>query len=174
MLVSSINPSAAGAGDRSPERRAGRPSYGRRTAVCVGAVALAILGWCSSAAAPTEPHRALSLAWVGDIAFNSASGLPAGGPERALAPVRDLLASDFTMGNLEGTLGSSGTTKCHGQPNCFAFQAPASYAGAFQRLGFSLFNQANNHAADAGPGGIGNTYAALRRAGILRAGIGPS
>jgi hypothetical protein len=134
---------------------------------------LVMLAWCWPAAAQTEPPPSLTLAWTGDIAFSSAAGLPAGGPRRARAPVRNLLASDFTMGNLEGTLGSSGTTKCHGQANCYAFQAPARYADAFHGLGFRLFNQANNHAADAGLAGISNTYAALRHAGILRAGIGP-
>jgi hypothetical protein len=137
-------------------------------------LALAVL--CSLGPATTagadQAAPSLTLSWVGDIAYNSASGLPAGGPQSALAPVRDLLASDLTMGNLEGTLGSSGTTKCHGQHDCFAFQAPARYAAAFHGLGFRLFNQANNHANDAGPAGIRATDNALRAAGILRAGIG--
>ena len=137
-------------------------------------LALAVLSsFGSSAAAQTnQKEPGLTVAWVGDIAYNSASGLPAGGPQSALAPMRGLLASDFTMGNLEGTLGSGGTTKCHGQHDCFAFQAPARYADAFHGLGFRLFNQANNHANDAGPAGIRATNDALRTAGILRAGIG--
>jgi poly-gamma-glutamate capsule biosynthesis protein CapA/YwtB (metallophosphatase superfamily) len=122
-------------------------------------------------AARAQP-RTLDLAWVGDMAFDARRGLPAGGPLAALGPVAPSLRSDLTMGNLEGTLGSSGTTKCHGAANCYAFQAPAGYAPQFRRLGFGVLNQANNHANDAGPAGRRVTAAALRRAGIAVAGSG--
>jgi Bacterial capsule synthesis protein PGA_cap len=140
-------------------------------ALRLGALAVTMFAALAGPAA-ADPPRPLDLAWVGDIAFDGRRGLPEGGPERALHPVRALLRSDLTMGNLEGTLGSGGTTKCRGASNCFAFQAPARYAGALRRSGFGLLDQANNHADDAGPAGIRATGAALRGADVLRAGIG--
>jgi hypothetical protein len=116
--------------------------------------------------------RTLDLAWVGDMAFDTRHGLPSNGAVGALGPVASYLHSDLTMGNLEGTLGSSGTTKCHGAANCYAFQAPTAYAAQFRRLGFGVLNQANNHANDAGPAGRRVTAAALRHAGIAVAGSG--
>jgi capsule synthesis protein PGA_cap len=141
------------------------------SALRLGTLAVTMVAALAAPAA-AEPPRPVDLAWVGDIAFDSRRGLPEGGPERALHPVGALLRSDLTMGNLEGTLGSSGTTKCRGAANCFAFQAPARYAGALRRSGFRLLDQANNHADDAGPAGIRATDAALQAAGVLRAGIG--
>jgi hypothetical protein len=133
--------------------------------------AIIAAGPAAGTARATAPQT-LDLAWVGDMAFDTGHGLPSGGALAALGPVARYLRSDLTMGNLEGTLGSAGTTKCHGGPNCFAFQAPTAYAAQFRRLGFGVLNQANNHANDAGPAGRRVTAAALRHAGIAVAGSG--
>jgi poly-gamma-glutamate capsule biosynthesis protein CapA/YwtB (metallophosphatase superfamily) len=143
---------------------------GPRRLVAVAALAGAL--FAAPGAARAAAPRILDLAWVGDMAFDARAGLPAGGALGALTPVAPGLRSDLTMGNLEGTLGASGTTKCHGAGDCYAFQAPASYAAQFRRLGFGVLNQANNHANDAGPAGRRATAAALRRAGIAVAGSG--
>ena len=114
------------------------------------------------------------LNWVGDIAFNTASGLPAGGLAQALAPVRSTLRSaDVTLGNLEGTLSTGGTSKCStlGSGNCFAFQAPPGYAGGLRASGFTVMNMANNHSYDFGARGQAQTLAALRRAGLAHDGL---
>src|SRR5437764_8718266 len=109
----------------------------------------------SPAAASAASPGAISLNWVGDIAFSARQGLPAGGPARVLAEVRKYLdAGDYTTGNLEGTLGHGGPSKCSGGgSNCFAFQAPASYARGLASVGFDLFNLANNHSRDYGVSG---------------------
>lgn len=115
------------------------------------------------------PVHALTLAWVGDIAFSSDRVLPAGGPAGAFAPLKPELRSDLTMGNLEGTLSTGGASKCArglAQQGCFAFQAPPSYASGLRAAGFDLLNQANNHALDYGPSGQRQTIAALDRAGL--------
>ncbi len=157
----------------------GSPAGHSTGAVCRAAAAMALAGvvaagpMAGAARAVTRPGvRTLDLAWVGDMAFDTRDGLPGGGALAALDPVAGYLRSDLTMGNLEGTLGSSGTTKCHGATDCFAFQAPTGYAAQFRRLGFGVLNQANNHANDAGPAGRRVTAAALRRAGIAVAGSG--
>jgi hypothetical protein len=119
--------------------------------------------------ASAEPAT-LQIRWVGDIAFDSSRSLPPGGPSRALRSLQPLLQSDLTLGNLEGTLGNSGTSKCSGGSNCYAFQAPSSYAQGFARLGFAGMNQANNHAYDAGAAGFKNTARSLQAAGIASIG----
>src|SRR5712691_9206559 len=135
----------------------------RRAFVGLAAVAVAT-AVCGGGAAAAGP-RTLSIAWVGDMALSSHYGLPPGGAGAALSHVRGQLRStDLTFGNLEGTLGAGGSSKCGGgSTNCFAFQAPASYAGAYRRAGFDVMNVANNHALDFGPFGQRQTLAALHR-----------
>jgi Bacterial capsule synthesis protein PGA_cap len=118
--------------------------------------------------------RSITLEWVGDIALSTERGLPPGGLERSLAPVRTLLRdADVTLGNLEGTLSVGGVSKCRqiGGGECFAFQAPPSTAFALRGLGFDLVNQANNHSLDYGVSGRRQTVAALDRAGIAHTGF---
>jgi hypothetical protein len=132
---------------------------------------------------PADKH--VTLTWVGDMAFSSRNGLPRGGPLAAFAPVRPALRrAHLTVGNLEGTLGSGGPSKCggparHGREggpgrqrgNCFAFQAPGSFARSFRQAGFGLVNLANNHSRDFGDTGLRQTRAALARAGLAHTGL---
>jgi hypothetical protein len=110
---------------------------------------------------------------VGDIALSSGYGLPPQGVRHAFAPVRrELKKADITLGNLEGTLSIGGTSKCGRKAigNCFAFQAPPSYAEGLGASGFDLFNLANNHANDYGASGESQTVAALQHADIAYTG----
>jgi Bacterial capsule synthesis protein PGA_cap len=126
----------------------------------LAAATLTLLAIAAPAAA-----KSISVSWVGDMALSRHYGLPPGGPARALAGVRrQLRPNDLAIGNLEGTLGSGGGAKCgSSSKDCFAFQAPASYAGGYRRSGFDAVNVANNHALDFGPAGQAQTLAALRR-----------
>jgi hypothetical protein len=114
----------------------------------------------------------VSIAWVGDMSLSRTLGLPPASGAGPLEPVRRRLQdADLTLGNLEGTLGSGGGSKCgRRSKNCFAFQAPARYAGMYARAGFDVLNVANNHAADFGPAGEARTLAALYGAGVGAAG----
>lgn len=115
--------------------------------------------------------QAVTVSWVGDMSFSRKHGLPRS-PHSVFAPVRSSLAADLVTGNLEGTLGRGGPSKCGGgRANCHAFQAPASYAGVFARAGFELLNMANNHSRDFGTSGLRQTQAALKEAGIARTGL---
>jgi poly-gamma-glutamate capsule biosynthesis protein CapA/YwtB (metallophosphatase superfamily) len=139
----------------------------------VAALCWAVVGRPARASrAPTTP---VTLEWVGDIALSQARGLPPGGLDRALAPVRGLLRhSDLTAGNLEGTLSVGGLSKCAGSTDddtCFAFQAPPYVAGELHELGFDIVNQANNHSLDYGLGGRAQTLTALRRAKVAHTGL---
>ena len=142
----------------------------------------AVLTFCSpwvgrgsaAAALPTTPLRPITLEWVGDIALSTQHGLPPGGLDRALAPVRGLLRhADVTLGNLEGTLSAGGSSKCGGigGGTCFAFQAPPWVANQLRALGFDLVNQANNHSLDYGPSGRRQTISALSQAGVAHTGL---
>ena len=113
-----------------------------------------------------------SLSWVGDISLSRHYGLPPDGGRSLFAGVtKQLRSTDITVGNMEGTLGSGGASKCGaGSANCFAFQAPSSYARVLRRAGFDLMNVANNHALDFGPFGQRQTLAALKRRRITYTG----
>ena len=124
-----------------------------------------------SAPAGATAAEPVTISWVGDMSFSRKHGLP-GKPDSVFAPVRSSLAADLVTGNLEGTLGRGGPSKCGGgRSNCHAFQAPRSYAGVFRRAGFELLNLANNHSRDFGTSGLRQTNAALGDAGIARTGL---
>jgi poly-gamma-glutamate capsule biosynthesis protein CapA/YwtB (metallophosphatase superfamily) len=140
---------------------------------------VAVLAAASLGAGRVEPVEVFTLTWVGDMAFSSAHGLPSGGVSGALGPVRGPLRADVTVGNLEGTLASTGVSKCGGGvggsgSDCHAFRAPPSYADGFAAVGFDVLNMANNHANDYGSGALAQTAGALRGAGIAPAGLGAS
>jgi poly-gamma-glutamate capsule biosynthesis protein CapA/YwtB (metallophosphatase superfamily) len=135
------------------------------------AVAAAVAVACLAAPAGAAAGEAVTVSWVGDMSFSRKHGLP-GKPDAVFAPVRSSLAADLVTGNLEGTLGRGGPSKCGGgRPNCHAFQAPPSYAGVFRRAGFDMLNMANNHSRDFGTTGLRQTERALSDAGIARTGL---
>lgn len=104
----------------------------------------------------------VSIADVGDMNFGMDGRYPSGGAGRMIAGVDSHLRASLTVGNMETALGSSGVTKCapHSK-DCFAFQAPASFAAAIRHAGFAAVNVANNHTDDAGSAGVQETDAAL-------------
>jgi poly-gamma-glutamate capsule biosynthesis protein CapA/YwtB (metallophosphatase superfamily) len=122
----------------------------------------------------TAGTSAFTLSATGDIIMGSAPNrLPARGGEGFFDSVRDGLASDLVMGNLEQPLtGDTGTSKCGSPPraNCFAFRSPTSYAAHLKDAGFQLLNTANNHSKDYGGQGYRNTVEALEGAGLAHTG----
>jgi capsule synthesis protein PGA_cap len=113
--------------------------------------------------APPAPLRAVTVSWVGDMSLSSDRGLPGLGGAGPLAGVRrQLERSDLALGNLEGTLGSGGRSKCGPESkDCVTFSAPASYARTYAAAGFDVLNLANNHAFDYGLRGFRGTMRAL-------------
>jgi poly-gamma-glutamate capsule biosynthesis protein CapA/YwtB (metallophosphatase superfamily) len=149
-----------------------------RTRIAVAAVVAAAALTCAIAppAAQAAPRaKEISLTWVGDMSFSRAHGLPPRGGRGFFSGVRPWLNSaDLTTGNLEGTLGRGGRSKCAGRSrsNCHTFQAPARYArNVFRRAGFEILNLANNHSRDFGYSGMRQTVRALRGARIAHTGF---
>lgn len=182
-------------GARSERRLARRRAQVRRRRHVAGAVLTvalagsAALVWTSlSGSSPkrhTAPHKPsaphherkaptapVTIQWVGDMVLGSSFGLPPNGGRDSLVGVSQRLRlADLTWGNLEETLSVGGDSKCGANStNCFAFQAPPSYARNLAAAGFDLVNFANNHAYDFGASGFAQTHAALKRAHLRWAG----
>jgi poly-gamma-glutamate capsule biosynthesis protein CapA/YwtB (metallophosphatase superfamily) len=108
-------------------------------------------------ASSDSPSARVTVAFAGDIALLG----PA--PGSLFSGVRGpLRRADVAIGNLEGTLGSGGTSKCRkGSMSCFAFQSPRQSAALLRGAGFDDLNVANNHAFDYGASGQQQTLGAL-------------
>jgi hypothetical protein len=122
-------------------------------------VVLAISPAASGAESPT-----ITISGTGDIAM-----APAGGGADSFfdSGIRKALRAHVSLGNLEGTLATGGSSKCGpGSSDCFAFRAPPSYSTALKQAGFTIMNLANNHALDYGESGQAETIAALKRVGL--------
>jgi poly-gamma-glutamate capsule biosynthesis protein CapA/YwtB (metallophosphatase superfamily) len=129
------------------------------------------------AASPTphapEAPRTIQLSATGDIVMGDApNSLPANDGRGFFTAVRQALAADLVMGNLEEPLTEdTGFAKCPaGSSGCHQFRAPPSYAKHLRDAGFELLNLANNHAYDFGPAGNRNTRAALEKYGLKHTG----
>ena len=119
------------------------------------------------AAVPGPSTRRVTIAWVGDTVLASKYGTPPAAGRRSMTPVvGPLRAADIAFGNLEETLSSLPDRKCGASSNCFAFQAPPSYAKLMRSAGFDVVNLANNHADDFGAAGARSTESALRTVGV--------
>jgi len=129
------------------------------TAVALTGAACGLLQVPASASSGRSASARVTVAFVGDIALLG----PA--PGSLFAGVRgQLRRADIAIGNLEGTLGSGGTSKCgKANPSCFAFQSPPRSAALLRGAGFDDLNVANNHAFDYGASGQQQTLRALAR-----------
>lgn len=120
----------------------------------------------SSASPSPSTAAAVSLTATGDIILgNAPDRLPPDDGKGFFDDVRQALAADLAMGNLEEPLTvDTGTGKCGaGSTNCFQFRAPPEYAAHLRDGGFDLLNLANNHGNDFGAKGFQNTQDALEQ-----------
>jgi hypothetical protein len=115
----------------------------------------------------------ITVGWAGDTTPGSMYGMPPNGGRALFGSMRPLLSKpDLMIANLEGTYSTTGPSKCTGTStaNCFAFQAPPSYAEALAWSGIDLVNIANNHSMDYLTRGFSQTQAALKKAIVAYAG----
>ena len=99
--------------------------------------------------------------------------MPPDGGRALFGSLRPLLSEpDLMIANLEGTYSTAGPSKCSGAStaNCFAFQAPPSYAQALAWSGIDLVNMANNHSMDYLGARLRADAGGAQRAGVAFAG----
>jgi poly-gamma-glutamate capsule biosynthesis protein CapA/YwtB (metallophosphatase superfamily) len=133
--------------------------------------------WLSAAYKPGDA-RLTSVAAAGDLMMGTIGNLnPAIRPGTNAAELvgSDLAGvfqrADVGFLNLEGPLydGAQGTGKSCA--NCFAFHSPTYYADVLRTMGIDAVSLANNHSGDYGEAGRNSTMAALRKSGIVYAGL---
>jgi hypothetical protein len=117
------------------------------------------------------PAEGISLSATGDIVMGMApGGLPPNSGKGFFDPVKQDLAADFQMGNLEQVLtDDTGVGKCSAESagkTCFAFRTPPAFVQNLKDAGFMMMSLANNHAYDYGEAGYKNSQKALDGAGI--------
>jgi Bacterial capsule synthesis protein PGA_cap len=130
-------------------------------------------GLAATSPSPAPP-KVIEIGWVGDTTPGSQYGMPPDGGRALFADMRaKLRAPDLMIANLEGTYSVGGTSKCAGvsSGNCFAFQAPPTYAKALAWSGIDFVSVANNHSNDYFQAGLDQTTRALRKAGIEYTGL---
>ena len=117
------------------------------------------------------PSPTVTIAAVGDTELGNTPTLPSD-PGAYFRPIEHALAAPIVFGNLEGTMTTATTSKCHAHAtNCLALKVPPSFARDYRAAGFTVLNAANNHSFDFGEAGALSTTAALRAAGIAQAGL---
>jgi hypothetical protein len=133
----------------------------------------------------------VTIAAAGDTMLGHTPVLPPD-PGSYLDAARPALRAPIAFGNLEGTLTDATGSKCpkpsptpspsrsprhspRPSPSptrvCFAFRVPPSYAAHLRAAGFTVLNNANNHASDFGQAGLDDTLRALDAAHVAHEGL---
>lgn len=112
----------------------------------------------------------LTLAFVGDMHFEDQIGRSlAADPASVWGETAAVTsAADLTFGNLETSIGTTGTP----EPKKYTFRAPPSAFEALQAGGFDAVTMANNHGVDYGAPALEETLAAIETSPVQVVGIG--
>lgn len=124
----------------------------------------------ASAAGPADtPPGTVTLAFGGDVHFESHVAALLRHPDVALAALRPHLATaDVAMVNLETAITGRGTP----QPKEYRFRTSPAALRTLAAAGVDVVTMANNHAVDFGRVGLADTLAARRGAPVRVVGIG--
>jgi poly-gamma-glutamate capsule biosynthesis protein CapA/YwtB (metallophosphatase superfamily) len=113
--------------------------------------------------------KAVTLAFGGDVNFETTGYLLGSSPEKILDSVAPVLgAADIAMVNLETTVTDRGTPA----PKAFVYRAPISAFAALRSAGVDVATEANNHGMDYGLVGLEDSVAAAHAARFPVVGIG--
>jgi len=113
--------------------------------------------------------KAVTLAFGGDVNFETTGYLLGSSPEKILDSVAPVLgAADVAMVNLETTVTGRGTPA----PKAFVYRAPTSAFAALRSAGVDVATEANNHGMDYGVVGLEDSLAAAHAARFPVVGIG--
>ena len=140
----------------------------------VAFVVMAATVWaCGSSpgGSPSEPRPGVVRILVGgDVMLGrGVADVAAHDPWSIFSDVQtEVRSADIAIANLESPL----TRRPHVAPTPNALEADPSAARLLAAAGFDAVSIANNHAGDAGPGGIADTLGALRGVGVLPLGGG--
>src|SRR6478609_3034416 len=118
----------------------------------------------------TAPHRRpVTIAFAGDIHFESFLAPRLDHPRTAIGPMASTLAAaDLSIVNLETAV----TTRGEPQPKEFTFRAPPTAFAALRAGGVDVTTMANNHGLDYGPVSVPDALAAARANRMPVIGIG--
>jgi hypothetical protein len=99
----------------------------------------------------------VTIAAVGDTELGNTPTLPSD-PSAYLLPIEHALAAPIVFGNLEGTMTTATTSKCHAHStHCVALKVPPTFARVYRAAGFTVLNAAGGSALDDGrPAGRGH------------------
>jgi len=118
---------------------------------------------------PAAHSRPITIAFAGDVHFESYLAARLDHPETAMGPMAKLLGrADLSIVNLETAV----TTRGEPQPKEFTFRAPPSAFVALKDAGIDVATMANNHGLDYGPVSVPDALAAARAARMPVIGIG--
>jgi poly-gamma-glutamate synthesis protein (capsule biosynthesis protein) len=114
--------------------------------------------------------RPITLLLVGDVMLGRGMApIVAADPAGVFEDVRLVSrGADLALANLESPL----TTRAHVSPNPNALEAHPRVASLVAGAGFDVVSIGNNHSGDAGPGGLLDTIAAVKRSGMTVIGAG--
>ncbi|MEJ7630617.1 MAG: CapA family protein [Nocardioidaceae bacterium] len=120
-------------------------------------------------ATPDPPSRPITIAFAGDVHFESFLAATLAHPRTAMGPMARLLANaDLSIVNLETAITTRGTP----EPKEFRFHAPPSALVALKAAGVDVATMANNHGLDYGPVSVPDALVASAAVDMPVIGIG--
>lgn len=118
---------------------------------------------------PSAPSRPVTIAFAGDVHFESFLASRLDHPETAMGPLASALArADLSVVNLETAVTTRGTP----EPKEYTFRAPPVVFTALKEAGVDVATMANNHGLDYGPVSVPDALEGASAAGMPVIGIG--
>ncbi|MGI8577199.1 MAG: CapA family protein [Nocardioidaceae bacterium] len=118
---------------------------------------------------PAHPSTPVTIAFAGDVHFESFLAPRLIHPKTAMGPLVDALGrADLAIVNLETAV----TTRGRPQPKQYTFRAPPAAFTALKDAGIDVATMANNHGLDYGPVSVPDALAAAKAARMPLIGIG--
>ncbi|WP_162605357.1 CapA family protein, partial [Jiangella ureilytica] len=128
------------------------------------------------AAAPSAGGETVRLAFAGDVHFAGAFADAPADPDSTLGPMSDVLRqADLAMVNLESALavgGEPAAKELEDPSNRYWFRTGPAALDLLGRSGVDVVSIANNHGADYGATGLGETIQAAETSGVAVVGVG--
>lgn len=174
-LVAGIAAASLVAGGQTPVGPAPAPSPDKRSVTGLAA-ASPLPRVAPAAPAPDTGSTTLQLAFAGDVHFEGAYRELPSNPDSTLGPMSDILrAADLAMVNLESAVtlrGEPAAKELEDPANRYWFRTGPAALDVLARSGVDVVSVANNHGADYGLTGLGDTIHAAEAGGVAVVGVG--